>query len=201
MVQTRLWSAVTSGELNLRCWSGAFTGPELIIGARYFAADERVSIITDDDLLTVRDINNQPDPLRRATYSVRTQNRMIGGQLGFEWNCVVHPAASLHFMGKGAWGPNLFRSNYVLQRGDGFEPINIKNTDTLFSHLYEIGAFLDLYLMERVKLRGGYQALWFVNVAEAVDQVQYNLQAQGLDRNTNGTIFYHGPRVELQIMF
>jgi hypothetical protein len=193
-VQMRLWSNVVSGEVNFRCWNQAFTGPELIIGARYFGADERVSIITDDDLFTVRDINGMPDPRRRATYSVRTKNRMIGGQAGFEWNKVLLPCVTLNCMAKGAWGPNLWQGRWSLVRGDGYEGLNLKQNATIFSQLY-------VFMFERMKLRAGYQALWFLNVGEAVDQVNFDLEAQGTDRNTTGSIFYHGPRIELQILF
>jgi hypothetical protein len=201
VVKLRLVSNTTNAELNYRCWSSAFTGPELILGARYFAADERVQIYTGDDDLTVRDINNLPDPLRQATYSFRTKNRLIAPQAGFEWNQCVLPCLTLNVMGKVALGPNLEEGIWSLKRGDGFEPLRGKQHETVFSELYELGAFADVIMLERMKLRFGYSALWFVNVAGAVEQVNYDLNAQGTNHNNHGSIFYHGPTVQFQIMF
>ncbi len=200
-VRLQLKSDVTSGEVNYRAWNSAFTGPELILGVRYFGSNEKASIITDDDILTVRDINLNPDPRREATYSVRAQNRLIGGQVGFEWNCVLHKCLTLNVLGKAALGPNLWQATYSLTRGDGFSPLHIRDHATLFSQLYEVGAFADVQLFERMKIRAGYGGFWFVNVAEAVDQVNYNLQTQGTTRDEHGSIFYHGPRFELQFLF
>jgi hypothetical protein len=131
---------------------------------------------------------------------VRTKNRLIAPQVGLEWNCQVHSCFAISLLGKVALGANLLETNYNLKRGDDFQVINATVRDTLFSQVYQIGANFDLIMLERIKLRGGYNAIWFTCVAEAVDQVDFNLSGMR-PINENGSIFYHGPTVELQIMF
>jgi hypothetical protein len=55
--------------------------------------------------------------------------------------------------------------------------------------------------MERLRLRGGYQAFWLTNIATSQDQVDFNLANTGGRKNYTGSTFYHGPMVELQFLF
>ena len=76
-----------------------------------------------------------------------------------------------------------------------------RRSTTTYGHLYEVGAFADWYLGDRICLRAGYNAMWVLHVQEAVDQVNFDLsQPLGPSRN-NGNIFFHGPLVELRVVF
>ena len=89
----------------------------------------------------------------------------------------------------------------VLPRGDGFLGTHGAHTRHNFSQVYEIGTYLDIYLLERLRARAGYMALWVSNVPEAVDQVSFDLSAPLGRRDNTGSIFFHGPSVELQFLF
>jgi hypothetical protein len=47
---------------------------------------------------------------------------------------------------------------------------------TVFSQIYEIGAFADFHILEKLRLRLGYTATWLLGVAASNDQVDFNLE-------------------------
>jgi len=172
-------------------------GFEWLIGLRYVDLTERFSIYTDDDSLVA-----QPTNLTQiATYSIQEHSRMALGQLGFEWECPLLSWCSVGCTGKGAWGANFLQRNIRLERGDGLVAFDTHTSGTQFSHLYDFTAWGTLRVAERIRLRAGYQLLWLVNVPEAHQQVDFNLGNPQGQNSPNGSIFYHGPMVELQIVF
>lgn len=195
-----LRTAVASGELNYRWWARSHYGLEGIMGVRYLGVQEKISIFTDDDGTVVNEQNLSTDPNRHATVSVRSHNRMVAPQLGFEGYVPVCRWLGIGFLGKGAWGPNFLEVNYRVTRGDTFVGRNERRDDITFSHMYEGSAFIDLFLLEKVRFRAGYNILWAVNVTEAIDQIDYDLFQPG-PRKDAGSIFFHGPMIELHVIF
>jgi hypothetical protein len=201
ITRATLRSQIGSGELNYRWWNKAQWGLEGILGLRYFDSQETLSYFFDDDGIVRPDIRGRPDPLRQATYLDRSHSRLVGPQVGCEWNYPVTCWFTIGANVKGAWGANFVEIDKRLTRGDGLIGFNGKNTDTIFSHLYEIGLYGDISLWEQVRVRFGYNALWLVHVPDAQTQLQFDLANQFPGRNDNGSIFYHGPMVELQLFF
>lgn len=202
VVKLRLQTALGSGEVNFRCWVGHDTGFSCSLGVRYLDVYERFGIYAGDDDLTVLDAAGNPDPTRQATYSVTTHNRLVAPQLGVEWNRLLCDCWGLTFQAKGAWGVNFLDVDTALKRGDAFPGPSGHRSDEIFSHLYEAGFYLDYQVCERARLRAGYHLLWVVDVAEAVDQVDFHLaNTTGGNVDNHGSIFYHGPVVELHFLF
>ncbi len=52
-----------------------------------------------------------------------------------------------------------------------------------------------------MKLRAGYQAFWLVDVTTSQDQIDFNLANKAGTQNHTGSIFYHGPMIEMQFLF
>ncbi len=199
-VQTTFKTAVGNAEANYRCWPWVESGFDWILGVRYFDVQERLGMTVSDDGLTSppAGVSNQ---VLNAQYAVRTHNRMVAPQLGIEWERHPFRWLGLGFNAKGAWGANFTDVDVTFQRGDGLPGFIGHRSHTQFSHLYEIGLFADFYLLERVKLRGGYSTFWFLHAVTANDQVDYDLSHIDGLRKDNGNIFYHGPMVELQFLF
>ena len=200
-MSTSFSSTLWNAEANYRYTDAAVTGAELIAGVRYLDLDERLSSVTDDDGFQFPMINGQSDPARVATYSVRTHNHLVAPQLGFEWDKELAHWLTLGVAGKGAWGANFVTLDRSLVRGDGFVGFNNSKSETQFSQMYEIHAFVDFHLLERLNLRMGYNTMWFLNMANVVDQYDFNLQNTGNVNNRDGSIFFHGPMAELQFLF
>jgi hypothetical protein len=194
-VMTTLQTTVASGEANYRRLVAP--GFEWLIGVRYLDIRERYSILTDDDGLTV-------SPLNRtliATVSAVTHNRILAPQLGFEYE---HPLLSWVTAGvtaKGAWGANFITIDNSLTRGDGREGPGAHEATTRFSHLYEVAAWGTVSITEQWRIKAGYTALWVVNVPEASKQINFNLGNPGGNHSSTGSIFWHGPMVEMQFAF
>ena len=194
-------TALASGELNYKWWSRSFAGVEGILGVRYMDVQDAMSIYSGDDDVTVLDINGFPDPNRQATYMARAHNHIVAPQLGFDATLPCNKWFQFGLMAKGAWGVNFVDVNTRLTRGDGFTGLKSNASTVGFGQVYEVGAYLDLLILERLKLRGGYNCLWAGNVAEGVDNLNYDLSQQPGSLKHDGNIFYHGPLVELQFLF
>ena len=194
-------TALGSGEAMYRWWLGADSSFSWGLGVRYLDIFERFGVYSGDDDLTVFDVNGNPDPRRQATYAVKSHNRLLAPQLGFEWNRELTCWLALTVIAKGAWGANFLDVETSLERGDGFVGFHRQRQDTIFSMLYEAGFFLNFRLMDNARLRAGYNLLWAADVAEAVDQLDFNLANPDGRNNTHGSILFHGPSVELSILF
>jgi hypothetical protein len=201
VIRLSLQTALGSGEVNYRVWFGPESDFSASIGVRYLDIYERFSFYTGDDDVTVRDINNNPDPTLEATYAVTTHNRILAPQLGFEWNRPIGCWFAFTMDFKGAWGANFLDVNTILKRGDGFVGFTGHRSQTIFSHLYELGFFLNFRLMDNARIKAGYDMLWAVDVAEATGQLNFNLADTAPHTNNHGSIFYGGPVVELQLVF
>jgi hypothetical protein len=199
VMRLRLQTALGSAEANYRWWPC----PQFswLLGVRYLDLYERFSFYTGDDDLTVLGTNGRPDPTREATYYVTAHNQIVAPQLGFEWNRPLTCWLDFTMSAKGAWGANFLTVDVNLKRGDGFMAPHSGRSQTLFSHLYETGFFLDFHAGERARLRAGYNLMWVVDVAEALGQFDYNLAHTSGRTKDNQSIFYHGPLVELSFLF
>lgn len=201
LMSISLRTSLGSAELNYRTWWGPTPHFSWLIGVRYVDLWERLRIFTDDDGLTVRDSFGRPDATRQALYTVRTHNRIVAPQLGFEWNIPLNPWVAASMNAKGAWGANFVESDTRLRRGDGFTGLRTQRSETIFSHLYDAGFYLDWKLHQCAKLRTGWNILWLSHIAEAVEQVDFNLERSKGRRRPDGDVFYHGPTIELHMVF
>jgi hypothetical protein len=191
-VFVRMATTVANGEINYRhYWLEGDL--QVLAGVRYFDLQERLSILTVDD--------PGNDPTLRADYRVATHNRLVGGQLGFEWTRHLLPWFGVAAQCKGLWGANLSEVNVALQRGDGLYGFNTGRNHTNFAQLYEAGVFLDFCMLERVRLRMGWNVFYALDMAEAVDQVDFNLSHTNGHPDYTGNVFMHGPVIELQFVF
>jgi hypothetical protein len=194
-MQVRFRSALAGAEVNGRCFNTAFTGLDLLLGVRYLDVREQLGFFTDDDGLL------GPDPTTTATYSVQTHSQIIAPQVGIEYQKMIVPGVALGIMGKGAWGPNIVSTDVSLVRGDGLVGFNTHTDHIQMSQVYELGAYIDIYMLERARLRMGYNGLWLVNVPTALSTFDYDLSHTNGTGSHHGHVTYQGPRIELQFLF
>jgi hypothetical protein len=203
IIRTHLQTALSNGEVNFRWWPLTFGEINMLAGVRYLDMYERVGIFAGDDDLTVLDVNGHPNPILQADYTTTAHNRILAGQLGWEWNkpltCWLASTISL----KGAWGVNFLDVDTLLKRGDGLigQPGTGHHSESDFSHLYEAGFFLNFLLRDNIHVRAGYDLLWVVDITQASDAVDFNLANSGGRSDPHGSAFYHGPVVEFHILF
>jgi len=198
LVRTSLQTALANAELNLHWWMGTDSSFHWFCGVRYLDVQETLRILVDDEGLQPP----RPDILRQATYGLRAHNRIVAPQLGFEYSHGLFGWLAATINVKGAWGVNFVDVDSLLKRGDGFVGRQGNRDDTIFSQVYDGGLYLDFCLTTQTRFRAGYNIIWALDVAEAVRQVDYDLSNPlGMRNNDNGSIFYHGPVLELQVVF
>lgn len=192
---TTMNSAIGNAELNYRYASPAIKDVEFMFGVRYFDILENMVYSTNDsgDVMT-------SNPKLEANYNARAHNHILGLQVGSEYNLRVFRHLGIGMMTKGSAGVNWWNSQVSLVRGDGLQGFSGSQNGATFASILEMGFYADLLLLERARLRAGYNVLWAIGVAEASSQFNYNL------RETNGSsdigsIFYQGPTIELQFLF
>jgi hypothetical protein len=198
-VSATLDQQMASIEVNYRSqWSHWF---EAIVGVRYFDLREDFSVVTDDDSRTAQQRRAPPDPRRVANYSIRTQDHIIGPQFGFEMEKWMVPGLALGLTSKNLVGANFLEVSQTLTRGDGFSGPNGSRYQSQVSAVFELNLHLTWDINFHTRVRGGYSALWLVNVPEAVEQINFNPNVAGGSPNDHGSIFYHGPTVYLQLQW
>jgi hypothetical protein len=191
-VQYSFRSNLASAEINYRYSSQAVREAELIMGVRYIDQREQIGLSTNQDGQSVD----------QALYQIWTRNHMILPQIGFEYNHELGKYFTFGAVAKTGLGPNLAQIRTRLTRGDGLLGFDFQSTGvTYFSQSYDLGAFVDFNVLERCHLRFGYNALWLVGAALAVDQFNFDLSTTGNANSKNGTVFYHGPSMEFQFFF
>ncbi len=204
LVRSFYRNQIGSAEFNYRLSNSGFNHVELILGLRYFSLKETAGIFTQDDLFIVNALG-QPDACRSATYTADVNSNFVTAQFGGEFStpCPIPYFGWIWFtgIGKSAIGGNLFERTFTLRRGDGFVGFKRTRFDVHFAGIYEVGAYLDLHLLERLRLRAGYQGICLVGLSDAVGQINFDLR-NPLGRSAGYTTeFYHGPMLELQFLF
>jgi hypothetical protein len=201
-VRTTMSTTIWNTEANYRHSNPGFVDCDVICGVRYLEFKDGLRVYTGDDDVTFLDVNGRPDPLRQATYSVLTWNRILAPQLGVEMTKNPCCWLTLGATAKGAWGVDFNSTQFSLTRGDGFEGFNIHRPGpTVFTQVYDLTGYVELHLTERCRIHGGYTALWLVDLPMAQDQFNIDLTNPRGKKDTHGSVFFHGPMVELQLLF
>lgn len=175
-------SSLTNAELNYRRWNSSFfNGVDFIFGVRAMRENDLLTLTSSGTAL-IKDTNalGLASPGENSiAYSVIAHNNIVAPQLGLEWNLPIFKWLTLCLLGKGAWGVNYLTTDVNLTRTtDGLTAFNTSRHATVFAQVYQLGAFADINLLEKLRLRLGYSAFWLTGVAAAVDQVDFNLQGQ-----------------------
>ena len=108
---------------------------------------------------------------------------------------------ALSYSAKAALGVNRIRREVSLVRGDRVVGFDTDEEITRFGQAYEFNAGADISLLEKARLRVGYNFFLMPGVATATGQIDYDLSHTSGKRDTSDTIFYHGPSIELQFVF
>jgi len=170
-------SSLFNAEVNYRRWNSAFAGLDFIFGVRYMRENDIYSIMSSGTAI-LNDTNalGLASPGNNAiTYMVIAHNNIMAPQFGLEWNLPIFKWLTLSLLGTGAWGANYLTTDVNLTRNDGLTAFNTTRSAWNFAQVYQLGAFADINLLEKLRLRLGYTAFWLTGVAAASDQVDFNL--------------------------
>lgn len=190
-----LQTAIGSIEFDRRRFFSGCKYLSYTCGLRYMGIYERFTQFTgDDDLTSINAFTGLPDPTKQAAYVTTVHNNIIAPQLGLDYTCPLGMWLAVNAQGKAAPGVNIYSNDILLERGDGFVGRQGSNTAFGFSSIFELGFNLDVYVTPHARFRAGYELLWAVHVATAINQVDYNL-AEVPSANNSGNMFFHGPSI------
>lgn len=176
MVEMTQGSSLFNAEANYRRWNSAFAnGFDLILGARYIRQNDFLAIQTQGTAFLLNSYG-MPPGRDMAIYQVICHNNIVAPQFGGEYNLPVFRRLTLSGMGKVALGANYLTTDVSMTRGDGLTAFNTLRHATTFGQIYELGAFADINLLQKLRLRLGYTSTWLCGVAVSNDQVDFNLQ-------------------------
>lgn len=195
MAYESISQSVAMGNLegNYRLTGMAHREFELILGVRYFDFQEGTNIFTSGP-------GAGTDPTQQTNYLTNTYNRMVGPQIGVEYSTRILYGFSFTSEAKTAFMANFMERDMAFNRGDGFNIFTRNRTNTGYSQLFQLGFNLEWNLLERFKVRGGYNLLWLVGVAQSADLVDYNIINPTVSNNT-GSSFFQGPTIEFHFLF
>lgn len=194
-------SRFDTAELNLRysTRSGSRMPIDLLAGVRFVKLQENL------DFLAVNGTNpfGLASPLPIALYSTRTDNDLIGLQVGGDLSYRL--TQSLSLVGKGRGG---LLVNSATQRSSVNGTLIASNA--LFSDsgsgsgvglagLFEFGIHTNYQLSQNLNLMVGYQGLFLSDLSTAPRQMNWSLDAGsrgGLDRA--GNLFFFGPAAGIE---
>jgi hypothetical protein len=181
-IQSTYGSLFRSAEANLVGGADRWWNP--IIGFRYIGFN--------DDL---RNGFTAGGPVL-LSYNVQTENRLYGGQLGFEGILYSGDRFTVDMWAKAGVYYN------DIDRTTGFFPpagapiFPSAANDQVASFVGDLALNASYRLTEHIALRGGYQLLWLTDVAEASNQ---GAAFGGSAVNTDGHPFYHGAMAGVEV--
>jgi len=201
LVQVEFKNQLISGELLYRNWNPAVNSVDFLVGVRYLNLKEQMSVLTDDEAFVTNDFG-QNDITRSAKYRSEIDTHFYGLTLGAEWSVPLWQKRFwLTGITKGAWGVNHVQRTLDLTRGDGLQAFSVKNDRVQFGQVYDLMLATDIHLLEKARLRVGYQALWILGTATPGSQIDTDFSTQGTRPIGSRDVFYHGPTIEFQMLF
>jgi hypothetical protein len=184
------YSALDNAELNLRhrLPTPPYVEASLLVGARYISVRERLSFGTQSSVPTSNLVET------------RTQNDMVGMQIGAALNAPVH---------WGWWFQGEIKG--VLMQNSAAQQTEYTHTDTVGSTTYlgnksnkvasyagDLALWMSYQCSQRFVVRFGYQAYWFDGLALASQNVERNINLLTLgpaQLQHGGRVVYHGPNI------
>jgi hypothetical protein len=194
-------SRFDSAELNLRYSTGpsARMPIDLLAGVRFVKLQENLDYLAANP----SNVFGLTSPLPVGLYSTKTDNDLIGLQVGGDLSYRVTPNLSL--IGKGRGG---LLVNSATQRSNVTGTLIA--TNALFSDtgagsgvglagLFEFGIHTNYQLSRNINLMFGYQGLFLSDLSTAPRQLNWSPELggrNGLDRN--GSLFFFGPAAGIE---
>ncbi len=193
-------SRFDSAELNLRYATSASKKMplDLLAGVRFVKLQENLDYLAASNVFL-----NTTVPSQAGLYSTRTDNDLIGLQVGGDLSYRLSSAFSLTGRSRGGLLVNSAsqRSNVngtLMATSLPYGDIGAANSVGL-AGLFEFGIQTNYQLSQNLTLHVGYQGLFLSDLSTAPRQLNWNTEyggRNGLDRN--GNLFFFGPAAGIE---
>ncbi len=188
-------------EANYRQTGWALREFELILGVRYMGYQEGSNMYVSDDGATyISQATGQSDPALAVNYQTQAFNNLVGPQIGFEYGSAIWRGLSFTSEWKTAFCANFVERNMALNRADGYNAFSIGNSTTNYAQVFSMNFNLEWNVLERMKIRGGYNLLWMCGIARSADLIDFNIANPVVNTQLRST-FFQGPSIEFHFLF
>jgi len=135
----------------------------------------------------------------QSDYSVATDNRLYGGQLGARWRTSGR-WLNLEFIGKaGIFCNEASQATFVGDQNNTLVLRNSRTQGSAVSFIGELGLQGSVRLADSLYLRAGYNLFWLQGVARAPGQLDFtDTSESGRALRDNGAAFVHGANAGLE---
>jgi hypothetical protein len=190
-------STLNNGEINIRrrirhpCGGGSFCGPGLaeasvLIGLRYTRVRETLYYFTEANVPPPQGAINE--------FTIRTDNEMLGVQIGWLSQFNLHHCTWIDFDVKGVVFLNKagLALDYTNVDSDGFvSGFTDGDEQNVASFMIDLSLMLNYQFAHSWTLRAGYNGIFLMGAALAADNFGPP------DLSHSGTVTYHGPSIAL----
>jgi len=128
---------------------------DLFAGLTQIKLDERFKIVSNDPLSTVPGV---------GTYTINTNNKLIGPQIGISYNYKPGTKYSLYVIGKLAWMNNDASQNQYVDDAPTFIRSN-NASDSHSSSMYDVKLGVNYYFTQQLAMNLAYQ---YIKVSDVV---------------------------------
>ncbi len=185
-------SELKNAELNLKatCKHHNIIHTEFV-GIRYLKVRENFVLTSQDEVTSTPTAG-------LGTYTIDTDNDLLGGQYGQEYGIPLFGMVLLSTKLKaGLFGNSVEQTTEIID--SGVIRYNARDTEPELSFVGEINFSADVRVNNFISVHGGYNLLWVQQVALAPEQ-NYPLGLAAVSPiNDNGHLFYHGFNLGVQI--
>ena len=126
-----------------------------------------------------------------AVTGAGVENDMVGPQIGMEAHLPFWSYFEWDMMSKAGFMANWMHNRRMLVRGDGVVGFDIEKDNMLTSGVVEGQFGASCYLTPNLKVRGGWEFMWLINVGSAIDQFVFELDRDIRPKN-GSNFFFHG---------
>jgi hypothetical protein len=185
-------SELQNAELNLKAtWKHHHFVRSEFVGIRYLQVRENFVLTSQDEVTSTPTAG-------LGTYTIDTDNDLIGGQYGQEFGIPLFGCVLLNTKLKaGLFGNSVEQTTEIID--SGIIRYRARDTEPELSFVGELNFNVDVRLNKLVSAHAGYNLLWVQQVALAPEQ-NYPLGLAGTSPiNDNGHLFYHGFNIGVQI--
>lgn len=184
----RTW--LTPGCSALPCAGSLRVGTE--IGLRYLNVDEEFSIFSQYGP------SPAPNGFQDFDYLTDTDNHIIAGLFGIVGAWDIYPGLRVEGLLRYSSGLNIIETHARLKERTGNVAFSKERDDVEWSYIVELGIMGTWQFHEHMAVRAGYQMLYLVGYAGAVDQFSFNLARPGQYDDDNSLIL-HGPMLGFEL--
>lgn len=151
--------------------------------------DRAIANAPDPDTL-IGNQTAQPSPETVAIHNISMDNDYIAPEFGIRAVRPVLGVFEVDLTGIGSFGANFLQKDSTLVRGDGLVGFIREREEVATSAMFEWRLGMNFVPHPNVRLKAGFEALWFINAGTAISNIEFDLDQDTRPSNEDEILFY-----------